>query len=301
MALDLRGVFPPLTTPFAADGSVSLAGLRHNISRYNSSGVAGFVALGSTGESVLLSRDEADSVLACVKEAAGPGKITIAGTGAESTAETIARTRRAAELGYAAALVMTPYYYKPQYKSAVLVEHFRRVADASPIPVLLYSVPQFTGISLEAAEVAALAQHPNIIGIKDSSGNVQRVSEMIAAAPDSFQVLTGSASTVHPSLVAGARGTILALACVLPELCVELFTAAQGGQQDRARKLQRVLLPASTSIVAAYGPPGVKCAMDIRGFRGGPPRLPLQPLAETARRQVEQILAAVTGAVAAAV
>jgi 4-hydroxy-2-oxoglutarate aldolase len=291
MALDFAGIFPPLTTPFEPDGSVSLSGLKQNVGLYNRTGLSGYVVLGSTGEAILLSRSEADAVLAAGKEAAAPGKILIAGTGAESTAETIDRTRRAAELGYQAALVKTPHYYKPQYKPDVLIEHYRRVADASPIPVLLYSVPQFTGISLEAAEVAALSSHPNVVGIKDSSGSVQRVSEMIAAAPRSFQVLTGSASTTYPSLAIGARGAILALACVLPELCVELYSAFQSGQHDRARQLQEALQPASKAMVALPGPAGVKHGMDLRGYHGGPPRLPLQPPSEDIQQEIQRVLA----------
>ena len=154
--------------------------MKYNIERYNPTGLAGYVVLGSTGESVLLSRSEMDGILATVKEAAGQGKRLIAGTGAESTAETIERTKRAAELGYHFALVKTPHYYKPAYKPDVLIAHYRRVADASPIPVLLYSVPIFTGVTLEAPEVAALSEHPNIVGIKDSSGHVMRVGEMVA-------------------------------------------------------------------------------------------------------------------------
>src|SRR5271163_2421000 len=197
--MDLSGVYPALTTPYAADGSVSLDDLKHNIRKYNEIALAGYVAIGSTGESVLLSDKEIDSVLATVKEAAAPGKRLIAGTGAESTAETIERTKRAAEFGYQFALVKTPYYYKPAYKPDVLIAHYRRVADASPIPVLLYSVPIFTGITLEAPEVAVLAEHPNIVGIKDSSGHVLRVGEMVVMAQPDFQVLTGSA----PTLLAG--------------------------------------------------------------------------------------------------
>src|SRR5258707_2571691 len=197
--MDLSGIFPALTTPFAGDGSVSLADWKHNIQQYDRTGLVGYVVMGSTGESVLLSRSEAEAVLVAVKEAASSGKKLIAGTGAESTAETIERTKRAAELGYDAALVKTPYYYKPAYKPEVLIAHFRRVADESPIPVMLYSIPQYTGVTLAAADVAALAEHPNIIGIKDSSGNVLGIGEIIGATPSQFQVLVGSAATVYPS------------------------------------------------------------------------------------------------------
>jgi 4-hydroxy-2-oxoglutarate aldolase len=289
--MNLAGVFPALTTPFSADGSVSIEDVKHNITKYNATGLAGYVAIGSTGESVLLSRKEVEAVLVAVKEAAAPGMRLIAGTGAESTAETIERTKRAAELGYQFALVKTPYYYKPLYKPEVFIAHFRRVADASPIPVILYSVPQFTGVALEAPEVGVLAQHPNIIGIKESSGNVQRAAEMFAAVPPSFQVLVGSASMMFPSMVLGAVGAILALASPLPELCVALFSAVRTGDLERARALQSTILPASKVIVSQYGIPGVKYAMDQAGYRGGLPRLPLLPLPEDQRRAIRDLMA----------
>jgi 4-hydroxy-2-oxoglutarate aldolase len=289
--MDLSGVYAALTTPFVADGSVALAELKQNIQRYDATGLAGYAVQGSTGESVLLSRAEWDSVLAAAKEAASTRKRLLAGTGVESTAETISRTKRAAELGYDAALVKTPYYYKPMYKPEVFIAHYRRVADASPIPVLLYSVPQFTGISLEAPEVAVLAEHPNIIGIKESSGHVQRVGEMVAAVPASFQILTGGAGVLLPSLVVGAKGAILALASALPEKCVELYELTRRGQMETARELQKNLLRASKLIVSELGIAGVKFVMDQRGYHGGAPRLPLPPLADSARRRVLELLA----------
>src|SRR6516225_6965188 len=237
----VKGIFPALVTPFDSDGSVSLNAVRENIRRYNGTGIAGYVVLGSTGEAVMLSRAEADSVLAAAKEAAASTKFLIAGTGAESTAETIARTKRAGELGYAAALVKTPYYYKPVYKAETYIHHFRAVADASPIPVLLYSVPQFTGITLETPEILALAAHPNILGIKDSSGVIQRVVEVAGAAPEKFRVLTGGAAVVYPALCAGSRGAILALAAALPEKCAELYRLWKLGQHEKAATLQQRL------------------------------------------------------------
>src|SRR5258708_21706805 len=284
--MDLSRVYPALTTPFAADGSVSLSDLKYNIERYNSTGLAGYVVLGSTGESVLLSRTEMDGILAAVKEAAGQGKRLIAGTGAESTAETIERTKRAAEFGYHLALVKTPHYYKPAYKPDVLIAHYRRVADASPIPVLLYSVPIFTGVTLEAPEVAVLSEHPNIVGIKESSGHVMRVAEMVAAAPADFQVLTGSAPTLLAGLMVGAKGAILALASALPEKCVELFELVRAGQIEKARELQNVLLRVSKVVASEHAIAGVKFAMDQRGYRGGIPRLPLVPLSEAYKQRI---------------
>ena len=295
----LSGVFAALTTPYAHDGSVSLADLKHNVHRYNQTDLAGYVAVGSTGESVLLSRAEMDGILVTVKEAA-KGKKILAGTGAESTAETIERTKRAAELGYDAALVKTPYYYKSAYKPDVLLAHYRRVADESPIPIMLYSIPQFTGIALSAAEVAALSGHPNIIGMKDSSGNVQGVAETIAATPGKFQVLVGSAASVYPSLAIGARGAILALACALPEKCVALFELFQQGHHEKARELQAILVRASKLIVSELSIAGVKYAMEQRGYRGGIPRLPLQPLTDERKRRVSDMLAELEPATARA-
>jgi 4-hydroxy-2-oxoglutarate aldolase len=298
--LDLSGVFPALTTPFDEDGSVSLADLKHNIHKYNATDLAGYVVLGSTGESVLLKPAEMDGILVTVKEAASKGKKLIAGTGAESTAETIERTKRAAELGYHAALVKTPHYYKPSYKPEVLVAHYRRVADESPIPVLLYSVPQFTGVALESPETILLAEHSNIIGIKESSGNVQRISEMIAGTPPAFQVLVGSAPTVYPSLVIGARGAILALASALPEKCVALFELARQGHHEKARELQSVLVRASKRIVSEAGIAGLKHVMDQRGYRGGLPRLPLLPLQHEQKKRLNEFVTSLEPAVAKA-
>ena len=290
--MDLSGVFAALTTPFSQDGSVSLADLRHNLLRYNATDLAGFVILGSTGESVMLSPAEMDTILAAAVEAVGKKKKLIAGTGAESTAETIERTKRAAELGCSMALVKTPYYYKSMYKPDVLIAHYRRVADESPIPVMLYSVPQFTGIALEVPEVAALAEHPNIIGMKDSSGNVQRLAEMISTVPPSFQILVGSASTMYPSLALGARGCILALACALPEKCVALYELVRKGHHEKAREFQSILARASKTIVSDLGIAGVKYVMDQRGYRGGDPRLPLRPLHHEEKKRLNDLLRA---------
>ena len=286
----ISGIFPALVTPFEPDGAVSLRGVRENIRRYNETAVAGCVVLGSTGESVMLSREAADSVLAASIEVAAPAKLLIAGTGAESTSETIARTRRAAELGYAAALVKTPYYYKPVYKAETYIRHYRAVADASPIPVLLYSVPQFTGITLETPEILTLAAHPNIVGIKDSSGNIQRAAEIVAGARPDFQVLTGGAAVIYPALAVGARGAILALAAALPEKCAELFLLFQSGRHEQAKALQLELAVASKRIVSEQGIAGVKYAMDLRGYNGGLPSLPLLPLTEEKKQSIAAVI-----------
>ncbi len=292
MPTPLNGIIPALTTPFDNRGALAVNRLHENIARYNQTGLSGYLAVGSTGESVLLERGEFEKVLAAVAEAAAPGRTLIAGTGVDSTAETISRTEVAAKLGFHYALVKTPYFFKPMMKPQILVEHYRRVADASRIPILLYSVPQFTGVALEADVVAQLAEHPNIAGMKDSSGNVDRVGAILASVPDSFQLMTGAATTVYPSMTVGARGGILALADFLPELCVALHAAVAANDSANALALQRRIMSASREIVSAMGIAGVKYAMDCRGYYGGPVRRPLAPLDETQKQSVDLLLAA---------
>jgi 4-hydroxy-2-oxoglutarate aldolase len=295
----VSGVLAALTTPYAQDGSVSLPDLRHNLHLYNQTDLSGYVALGSTGESVLLNRAEMDAILITVKESA-KGKKLLAGCGAESTAETIERTKRAAEFGFDCALVKTPYYYKAAYKPDVLITHYRRVADESPIPVMLYSIPQNTGIALTAAEVAALAEHPNIIGLKDSSGNVLGIGDIINASPSAFHVLVGSAATVYPSMAIGARGAILALACALPEKCVALYELVRQGHHEKARELQSIVARASKLIGTELGIAGIKHAMELRGYRGGIPRPPLLALHAEQKKRVNDLLGTLEPAVARA-
>ncbi len=214
--MKLNGILAALTTPFDQSGELAVDRLKENIARYNREPLTGYLAVGSTGESVFLSRKEVEQTFAAVREAAAPGRTLLAGTGAESTRETISRNAVAANLGYDFVLVKTPFYFKGGMTPDALLAHFRRVADASKLPVLLYSIPQLTGIALEADLVARLAEHPNIVGLKDSSGNVQRAGEILAAVPAKFQVMIGSADTLYPSLTLGATGGILAIADVIP-------------------------------------------------------------------------------------
>lgn len=297
--MNLNGVFVALTTPFDAGGALAPDQMGANILMYNRTGLAGYLVNGSTAESVFMTRAEMEEALAAVRETAGPRKIVIAGTGTESTAETIARTQAAGKMGCDFVLVNTPCYYKPMLTADAYVEHYRRVADASTVPVLLYSVPQFTGVALEADLVARLAEHPNIIGMKDSSGNVDRVGAILESVPEKFQFLAGSASTLFPSLMLGAVGGILALASFLPELCVELHAAAAGKDPEKARALQRRINPASKKIVGGMGIPGAKYAMDARGYYGGPPRRPLLPLSQAQKQAADAVLGAVLPAAAA--
>lgn len=284
--VNLKGIFPAITTPFDERGEVALDHLRANLEKYNATGIAGFVVLGSTGEAVMLSMDESNQVLAAAAKSAGRNKVLIAGTGAESTAEAIARTNRAADLGYHAALVRTPHYYKALMTPDVQAEHFQRVADAARIPVILYSVPQFTGIAIEAPLVAILSKHPNIIGIKESSGDVRRATDIIAAAHGNFQTMVGSAGTLYASLQAGAVGAVLALACAFPEKCVELSELARRSESQRALAVQKQLLDSATVLVTRLGIPGLKFGMDEVGLYGGLARQPFLPLTDAQKAEV---------------
>ena len=291
--MNLKGIFPAVTTPFASDGAVSLPRLRDNISRYNETRLAGYVLNGSTGESVLLRWDEIERVWAAGKEAAGPGKILIAGTAAESTAETIEHTNRAASLGYDVALVRTPHYFKPQMTGDVLAEFYLRVADAARIPILAYSVPIYTQLTLQAEVVARIAKHPNIAGMKDSSGDFKGTTEIMEAAPEGFQMLVGSASILHQSLRRGAAGGILAVACAFPGICVETYEASRAGDEARATQFQQKLLTAGNLFGPRYGIAGLKYTMDCLGYYGGPPRPPLLPVGDAARREIDSMIASV--------
>jgi len=297
--MKLNGIFSAITTPFDAEGAVAVDRLRENITKYNRLPLAGYVAVGSTGESVLLTRAEVEQVFSAVREAAAPGRILIAGTGSESTPETISRSKAAANIGFDYVLVKTPSFYKSALNNDTLTEHYKRVADASKLPVILYSIPQLTGVALEADLVARLAEHPNIIGIKESSGNVQRVGEIIAAAPEKFEVVVGSADTLFTSLMLGAVGGVLALADCLPELCIEVHRAVAANQITTAQDLNRRILPASKKIVRQMGIAGVKCAMDYRGYYGGPVRGPLADLNANQKREVEAVVNSLVATAAA--
>jgi dihydrodipicolinate synthase/N-acetylneuraminate lyase len=298
--MKLHGILPPVTTPFSDDGEIDLSRLKSNIKLYNPTRLSGYVMNGSTSESVLLTWAEIERLWAIARETAAPDKLMIAGTGAESTAETIQHTKRAAKLGYDAALVRTPSYYKPFMTFEAEATHFLRVAEASPIPILIYSVPVFTGYIVEAPLVAHLASHANIIGIKDSSGNVQRMKDIIASTPKAFRSLTGSALTLHDALQVGASGAILAISCLFPEACVDLYEAAVRGDAGRVEQLRKHAIFPAANLATKFGIPGLKYAMDRLGYYGGAPRAPLLPLAEGAKHEIDTILAAVKPATVAA-
>ena len=285
------GVFPPVATPFDSSGRVDPAALRRNVTRSLEGGVAGIVALGSNGEAPLLDEAESDAVIACVRESVPAGNLVIAGTGRESTVATIAASRRAASLGADAVLVRTPSYFKPRMTREAFGSHYRAVADAVDVPVLLYNYPAVTGVTFAPDTIADLAAHPNIAGIKETSTDAAQIGAYIdAAAGQRFEVLAGSAPAFYAALCLGASGAILAAACVVPRACVALFEAFRRGDRDRARDLQRRILPIAHAVTGGYGVPGLKLALDLTGYVGGSPRQPLLPAGNDARQAIEKAL-----------
>jgi 4-hydroxy-2-oxoglutarate aldolase len=286
----LSGIFPPVTTPFNERGDVDYAALASNIARYNEDGLAGYVALGSNGEVVHLSSEERASVIATIKRSATSEHTIIAGVNELSTRSAIEAARSAAESGADAALVVTPYYYKSSMTSEAFVRHFTEVADYSPIPVLIYNVPQNTGVVIESATIAALAAHQNIIGVKDSSGNMGAISETLRRSPASFQVMVGNGGILFPSLIMGATGAVLAIACAAPRACVDLYEAVKARDHQRGRELQNRIAPLSHIVTAGLGVPGLKAAMEMLGFVGGAPRAPLVSVSSSDRERIRAVI-----------
>jgi 4-hydroxy-2-oxoglutarate aldolase len=363
----LHGIFPPITTPFYPDGRVYLKKLEHNVERYSKTPIAGITVLGSTGEAIALSDDERREILKTARACCAPHKVLIAGTGAESAFETLRLTEYAASLGYDAALVRTPFFYKPQLKPANVLAFYRTVADHSPIPVLIYSVPVFTGYDMPPELVIELANHPNIIGIKESGGDAEKIRRMVegtkhikrsatvtavfsavtprmikAAQSESssesgelvsigaisekassgdvgmatlgrpaeqgsanfstsaslktrqkevgFQVLAGTAQRLLPALEAGAVGAVLAFATPAPTACYEIFTAWKEGDTELAREKQQRVSASAVRVASELGIPALKYALDLNGYYGGPPRLPLLPLTGDLKAEVEKLM-----------
>jgi 4-hydroxy-2-oxoglutarate aldolase len=258
--------------------------------------LTGLVVLGSNGEAAQLEDAEADRVVEIVREGVPAGRPLIAGTGRESTSATIAATRRAAAAGVDAALVRTPSFFKPQMTSDAFVRHYTEVADASPVPVLLYNVSIYTGVNLLPDAVERLAVHPNIVGIKESGSDIGQIAEFVSRTPDDFTVLAGSATTLVHALCAGCDGGILALASLVPDECARMVTLVREQRLEEARALQRRLMPLARSVGTTYGVPGLKAALELIGYAGGPPRPPLRPVTSEAtdiiRRQLEALASA---------
>jgi 4-hydroxy-2-oxoglutarate aldolase len=361
----LSGIFPPITTPFYPDGQVYYKKLESNVERYSRTPVAGIVIQGSTGEAILLSDQERRDVLRSAIAAAAPNKVMIAGCGIESAIETLRLAEYAATLGYDAAMVRTPHYYKKQMHSANMLAFYRVVADQSPLPIIIYNFPQATGCDIPAEVVVELANHPNVVAIKESSGNLDKVKAMVegtrqvkrtatvtdtfeavtprmikAAEAESeresrelvpvaalagagaaetsvgdklppkpsssavtvvgklktrqkevgFQIMVGAAHQLEPSLALGAVGAILAFACPAPTACYEIYAALKEGDIPLAREKQERIKLAAQRVVSDLGVPGVKYAMDLNGYYGGPARLPFLPLTGDQKAEIEKLM-----------
>lgn len=285
----IRGVVPPLVTPFRPDGTLDVAAFEANLDSYAAEDLGGYLVLGSNGEAASLEEEE-KLVLVRIARACAGSRTLLAGTGLESTRATISFTRKVADAGVDAALVLTPHYYKPQMTAEALTRHFEAVAEASPIPVLLYSVPQFTGLPFPVSVATALAQHPNVAGMKESSGDLGLLARILAAVPARFELACGSAGVFYPALCLGACAGILAVACCAPRPASALYRAFQAGDHTRARQIHEALLPLALAVTAAEGVAGLKLAMDLAGRRGGATRPPLLPPSQAARDQLRPLL-----------
>jgi len=289
---NLSGIFPPITTPFAENGDLLIDSFSENLSKWASSRLAGVTVLGSNGESPYLSDDEKLLLVREVRQHLGPDKTLIAGAGRESTRLCIDFIGKIANLGVDYALVGTPCYFKPRMGDEELFAHYSRIADASPIPILIYNVPQFTGINTSAGLIAKLARHENIAGIKESSANLALQADIRRQTNDRFQILVGSAPTLLPSLIQGACGGVVAIACALPELIVDLYEAFYRGDWKHAATLQERISPPAAAVTTLFGVPGLKAALDLMGYFGGWPRLPLLPLDAAKRANLKSIFQA---------
>jgi 4-hydroxy-2-oxoglutarate aldolase len=288
------GIIAPICTPFTADGEIHCAALRQNIGKYNPTGLAGYVVAGSTGEAAFLDREEKRRLFAVVRETAADGKLLIAGTAAESVRETLGVIADAAAMDYRAALVITPHYYRAQMsRPETQVAFFRAVADSSALPVLIYNFPQMTGIDLHVETVSQLAGHPNIIGIKESSADLEKVGSLTAGLPGSFPVLVGSSVKFHDCLRMGAAGGILAIANALPQAAQLIYHRYRSGDVEGSRAAQESIVNAA-GVAPRYGIQGLKYGMDLKGYFGGPARLPLLPLDAQQKTEIEELFSQAT-------
>jgi 4-hydroxy-2-oxoglutarate aldolase len=287
--MKLQGIYPPITTPFDHEGNIWKIKVQHNLEKWNLTGLSGYVVCGSTGESVMLTTEEKVQLWRWVAEFAAPEKTLIAGTGVESVRETVALTNCAASIGYKAAMVRTPHYYKNMLNNAgAQMLYFRAVADQTKIPIIIYNWPQATGLDISPDAVAELSHHPNIIAIKESSGNLEKVLQMIREVKKGFQVLVGSAPTLASSLAAGAVGAILAFANAAPYATISIWEAHRTREPEAAMDWQNRIGKAAALVTTKYGVPGLKHAMDLAGYYGGPPRLPLTPPCPSAKKEIEE-------------
>jgi 4-hydroxy-tetrahydrodipicolinate synthase len=287
---DLKGIIPPLVTPFDQAGAIRYDSFERNIDKYLETGIDGFLVAGSTGESVYLEHSEKLKLTEIARKRIPSSKMVLAGTGCESTEATIELTKEVADYGVDAVLVKNPFYYKSQMSFDVYMAHYTAVADASPVPLIVYNVPVFTGVPLESRLVIELAKHPNIRGMKDSSGDVKLISETVWSSDRAkFSVVAGTGATLLHTMTAGARGGIVALVCAAPRAMLELYRAYVSGDLKKADAIQRIIAPAANAVTSKHGISGLKYAMELEGFQPGIVRRPLLPIKTAQQEDLQQI------------
>ncbi len=284
----LKGIYPPLTTPFVRD-VVAYNKLIENLNKYNQKDLSGYIVLGSNGESVFLTKKEKLKLISTVREHSD-NKTLIAGTGLESIKETIDLTNEAAKNGADYALIITPSFYKSAMNHRALLNYFLAVADSISIPLIIYSVTKFTNVNIEIETIAKLAEHANIIGIKNSSENIAEINATIYNTPEDFNVLVGTGSVLLYGLISGAVGGILALANIAPDECIKIFNLFSEGKLNEAEEIQSRMHAVNKAITATYGVAGLKASMGLLGYYGGQPRKPLQPLTSSKMKKLKPIL-----------
>ena len=296
----LRGIYPPVPTFFDAQEDLDVETLRQHLRRLAESPVAGYVLMGSNGEAVHLTDDERRRVIETARQvmkelsSSEPEEarmLLIAGCGDLSTRTTITHCEQAARCGADIALVLPPAYYKSHMNTNALLTHYRTVASASPLPVLLYNMPANTGgLDLSASLISTLAEHPNIVGVKDSAGNIAKLAQLVSTVSKSFAIFAGSASYLLPALSVGASGAVAALANVLPREVCEVQALFESGRLEEARALQAQLIPLNDAVTSGYGVAGLKAALQLLVGYGGAPRLPLLPLGDTEYTSLAELL-----------
>ncbi|UCG27226.1 MAG: dihydrodipicolinate synthase family protein [Bacteroidales bacterium] len=288
--LQLNGIFPPIPTPFDRYGNLATEKINENLNHLDQFDLAGYLVLGSNGEMVMLTHNEQLDVFKMARKAIPENKVMLAGTGCQSTRQTIELTNKAADIGADAALILNPYYYKGSITAKALVNHYYKVADASKIPVVIYNMPANTGIDMDAETILQISQHPNIIGIKDSAGNIVKLASIVRSCDDEFRVLAGSAGFLLPALSIGASGGITALANIAPQQCIDLYRKFLDGRMMEAGSLQLNLIRLNIAVTSKWGLPAMKEAMDMIGLYGGPVREPLLVLEREEKNQLRQLL-----------
>jgi 4-hydroxy-2-oxoglutarate aldolase len=285
----LDGIFAPMTTPFVHD-EVSYDQLKHNVRKYSQTPLKGYFVLGSNGESKSCTETEKLQILELVLKEKAPHQVIMAGAGYESTRQTVEFSRKVASMGADFVSLVTPFYFKKSITDEVLIGYYKDVAEAVPVPVLIYNAPGFTGVTVSAKVVETLSQHPNIAGMKDSSpGNIASYLNVCA---EKFVVLAGTINFLFIGLTLGARGGVVSLANAFPEPCCELYERYTKGDVEGARMLHSKLFRLNQSVSGSGGVAAVKGAMDLAGYHGGPPRLPLLPLTETQKQKIRAAVAA---------